>query len=106
MDSSEERAEYDRVEGEFRRGLLPKLRESNVYVGICPEIPDWKFCLELGAAIMLGKPLIVVVPQDRKLPAKLAEIADRVVRLDPESPGAAASEIGHAIQDVICEGRR
>lgn len=46
--------------------------------------PDWQVALTLGAAILLGKPLLFIVrPQDEAaFPPKLMQIADLVIRSD------------------------
>lgn len=75
-------------EGHARNELFPMLRESSVNVSICPSPGhelDPKFCLELGASIMLGLPIIVWLPDDRPIPAGLRRVAHRIVRGDPSS---------------------
>lgn len=81
----------------FRRAereLLPKLRESAAFLGISPPddlTPDPKFCLELGMAIMLGKPIIILVARGRSLPrdSALFRVADEVVtNVDMDDAGA------------------
>ena len=64
-----------------RRELFPKLRDSAVYLGITPEDPDPKYCLELGMAIMLDKPIILLIPEGRTIPrdSHLWRVADEVI---------------------------
>lgn len=60
--------------------LVPMLRDSALYLGICPDgEPDAKFCVELGVAIMLDKPLLIVVPPGRRCPPGLDRIAHVVL---------------------------
>lgn len=52
--------------------------------------PDPKQALEIGYAVLLDKPIIVVVPAGRQGPPGLERIAHRVVRLRarPDTPEA------------------
>jgi hypothetical protein len=73
-----ERAYFDHA----RRTLLPLIRGSAVYLGICPAEPDAKFALELGVAILYDKPLLFIVPKGRTVPAKVRRVADAVIEVD------------------------
>ena len=65
---------------EVKHKLVPLVQHSACYVGIARDgEPDAKFCLELGVAIMLDKPLVVVVPRGRTCPPGLRRVAHRVV---------------------------
>lgn len=58
---------------------------------------------QLGIAIMLGKPLIVVCDSEHPLPAKLALIADRVIVVPSLREGglsAVTEEIQAALQEL------
>lgn len=81
--------EFQRVVTE---GLVPKLKESAVAVAICPseEGVDAKFCVELGAMIMLDKPIVLVRPNAREIPPKLRLVADHIIEAD------ITTEEGHA----------
>jgi hypothetical protein len=43
-----------------------------------------KFALELGFSIMLDKPIIAVVGHGAKVPAKLVQVADSIIEMDPD----------------------
>jgi hypothetical protein len=72
--------------------MAPKLRDSACSISLYPSdgsVGDVKYWVELGATIMMRKPLMVVVMGDAEIPPKLALIADQVVRLpDGVTPGA------------------
>lgn len=72
-----------------RTELLPMLDSSGAAVSICPpedsEI-NVQFCVELGAMILMNKPIILAVPPGRRIPDKLARVADEIVELDLDSP--------------------
>jgi hypothetical protein len=65
-----------------RDELFPMIRDSAVTLSIMPPVDagiDPKWCLELGAMILLDKPIIAIVPPGTRVPAKLARIADEIV---------------------------
>lgn len=78
----------DFADREFQRavteGLVPQLKDSAVAVAICPadEQLDAKFCVELGAMIMLDKPILAFVAPGRHIPDKLLLVADEIVQAD------------------------
>jgi hypothetical protein len=65
-------------------GLVPKLMNSRVCVSLAPAVDqlDAKFATELGAMIMLDKPIIVVVRPGLTISKKLELVADKVVHAD------------------------
>lgn len=80
----------DEADQKFQRvvmeGLVPKLVGSRVCVCLVPTDEEYyidaKFCVELGAMIMLDKPIIAIVQPDAKVPAKLDLVADKIVHAD------------------------
>lgn len=89
----------------FQRDVLPNLRTSHIVVSICPsgpDGPDAKFMLELGAAVMLDKPLLAVVRPGTKIPEKLARVVDRFVELDENDPNLHA-RLSEAVQAMLVD---
>lgn len=82
----------DRFCDHARRELFPKMRRSTLVMTILGE-PDPKLCLEIGAAILLDKPILVIVPQGRRLPLALRTIANKIV------------EVGDGGMDAECQRR-
>jgi len=84
-------------------GLVPKLAESFVAVTVIPEDEDlWvdaKFCLELGAMIMLDKPIIALIQPGMRVPEKLRLVADAIVEADLETDEGQAAII-KAMNDI------
>lgn len=81
--SGEERRDWDSFVEHFRLDSLRKIADSDMFVAIANENEiDPKFCMELGAAIMLDKPLVIVVPPDRVVPLRLQRIASHVIHAD------------------------
>lgn len=63
---------------------LPKLvGDSGIFMSLCPDgEPDAKFCVELGFALMLDKPLMLVAVRGERIPDKLRAVADMVIEYD------------------------
>lgn len=79
---NDEEREFQRVVNE---GLVPKMESSAYCVSILPPEGyklDAKFCVELGAMIMLDKPIITIVTPGETVPPKLAMISDHIIEAD------------------------
>lgn len=62
--------------------LVPKMRNTGAVISLVPATEtDVKFAVELGFAIMLGKPIIAVVRPGTQVPPKLVLVADEIVEL-------------------------
>jgi hypothetical protein len=67
--------------------MVPKLAGSSVAFSLVPQGGEYaqgdvKYWVELGAAIMLDKPIVVVAAPGQALPERLVRVADEVVRAD------------------------
>jgi hypothetical protein len=80
MSSKEDRAWAD-YSNRFRREVLPKLMDSAVFLSIGSEVGtfDVRQATELGAALLIGKPIMLVVPPGRTLSPQLLRAADEVI---------------------------
>ncbi|MGH9343144.1 MAG: hypothetical protein ACRD3Y_04590 [Bryobacteraceae bacterium] len=86
--------------------MIPKLRGSALSLTILGGNIDPKLCCELGAAILLDKPLIILVPdKEAKVPANLKRVATRIIFGAPSDPGI-FEEIEAAIRDVAKNDQR
>lgn len=84
--------------------MFPKLKASAMSVTLIPNGPgDVKLWVEMGAAIMLNKPIIVVLCGDAPLPPKLALIADDVVRMVTPEDVEGQADMQAAIERVLSE---
>jgi hypothetical protein len=87
------------MEDEFyrqaREGLFPKMKDSALSITIVGD-PDPKLCMELGAAILFDKPIVVIVPEGKKLSANLSRVASAVVQGDVRQP-----KVKQRLQDAI-----
>lgn len=89
-----------------RRELFPRLRDSAIYIGITPEEPDPKYCLELGMAILLDKPIILLLPEGRTLArdSHLWRVADEVLEdIDFSDPAIDRDRVLDTIGRVLVE---
>lgn len=98
-------AQIARELAEFRddadRNLFPKVRDSGLFLTITPSDgkPDAKFCLELGYALMLDKPIITLKRPDQTIPGKLFLVSDKIVEVDIRDTDEAALAIQAAIEE-------
>jgi hypothetical protein len=83
--------------------MLPKLAGSAVTISLVPQDRegDVKFWVELGASIMLDKPLIAVLLGDAPCPRKLALVADEIVRCPNGIDPASSEELAVALKRVL-----
>lgn len=79
--------------------MVPAMKDSALVASIVPsEEGDVQFWVELGASIMLNKPIIAVLFGDRDIPPKLKLIADEIVRLPEGVNPQAAEDLAQAIK--------
>lgn len=78
----QERGEWDDIVLHTRE-VLPMMEGSAIVMSLAPSgKPDAKYCIELGLAIMLDKPLLVVALAGQPVPARLRRAADEVIEAD------------------------
>ncbi len=91
---------FDDWEQSVRDDLVPKLRGSAVMAQIVPgDDPDVKCAVELGMAILLDKPLILIVTPGRRVPERLARAADALIEWDGVSPDV-GERVAAAMRDI------
>jgi hypothetical protein len=80
MTDKEDRAWRD-YSNRFRREVLPKLLDSAIFMSIGSEVGtfDVRQATELGAALLMGKPILLVIPRGRKISPQLRRAADEVI---------------------------
>lgn len=86
---------------QWAKRAIHGLDQSRIFVGILDDQPlsaaRVKFTLQLGHALLNGKPIVLTVPNGTELPAKLRAIADRVVYYTPGDP----ESLTHALTPVL-----
>lgn len=87
--------EFRRYAAHALEEMLPKLSGSEFCVSIAPSPGgegkgrgDVKYWVELGASIMLDKPILVIAAPGQKLPERLRRVADEVFEVDWTSADA------------------
>ena len=88
-------------------GLFQKIKASAVGLTIAGN-PDPKICLELGAMILLDKPIIVCVPEGRTVSANLKRVASAIVYGNPadEKTGRQLNEALRSVMDNDTRSRQ
>lgn len=85
--------------------LVPRMKASEAVATVFTGRVDVKLAVETGVAVLLDKPLILVVPPGVKIPDKLVRIADRIVEWAPDDTQATADRVAAAMAQLIAEGR-
>jgi hypothetical protein len=82
--------------------MLPKLKDSDLNASLIPTDGegDPKFWVELGASIMMDKPIIAIVQPGQILPRKLRMVTDEIVVCDMNDPEQVAA-LAQKIQEVM-----
>ena len=88
-----------------KKDMMPKMKESAMSITIFHPDPDPKLCVELGAAILYDKPLIILVPPGRIVPNNLRRVASAIVEGDIDDP-AVQQKMQQAIDHVYKNDRR
>ena len=76
--------EFRRFAQDWIKRVLPNMKDSAMVMTIAPNggEADVKMAVEIGFAILLDKPLIVVAPPGRHMAERLLRIADHVITED------------------------
>lgn len=97
---------FKRWADDMRKRLIPKMKDSANILMIAPNLSETKFdiqfAVQIGAAILLEKPLILVVGVGRVVPPKLLAIADKIVNVDFNDMNDAGmqEQIARALTDL------
>lgn len=93
--------DFRKIEESFRVDCLPKLAQSKFVIGICdPENVDGFLLMQLGAAVLLDKPLVIVALKGIWIPARMRELADEVVEIESMKDLAGQERLAQAIRRV------
>lgn len=82
--SPDERKQWDEFVEHFRRDALEKMTDSAFVMSLVPDKGglDVKFAVELGASIMLDKPILAIVQPGAEVPDKLRSVCEEIVEAD------------------------
>ena len=85
--------------------MFPMMESSAISITILGK-PDPKLCLELGAAILFDKPIIVVAAEGMPIPANLKRCASAIVQGNVVQDKTTRDRLTQAIHDVMASDRR
>jgi len=76
-------------------GRLEELGQSALFAGIVtPNYLKSPECmLQIGAALCLNKPIVLIVFDRTDVPPKLAQVADKIIMASREDPSSASAEL-------------
>lgn len=95
-------AEWDRFVDHVRKDAARKIAGSSAFISLCPEGEvDIKFAVELGLAILYGKPIIAIAIAGRPVPGRLGEIADAVVEIADMDTEAGQADLQEKLLPVL-----
>lgn len=86
------------------REVFPKIADSRFVVSLFSGKVDAKIAVELGAALLLDKPIVFVVYGDHTIPPHLAKLATRVVTIGSDEDlgsGPGAERLQAALTEVM-----
>lgn len=81
--------------------MFPKMKVSAMTLVIGTEDPDIKLALEIGAAILFDKPLLVVMLKGRKVSAGLRRVAHTVIEIDDFISPESMAQVREAITNML-----
>jgi hypothetical protein len=83
--------------------MVPKMDSSAFVISLVPadRTGDVKFWVELGASIMMGKPILIVAVGDQQLSDKLLKIADEVVYVPDGDVMGASPAVKQAVRRMM-----
>jgi glycosyltransferase A (GT-A) superfamily protein (DUF2064 family) len=85
------------------RDMFPKMQASVLSMVIATGKPDAKLALEIGAAVLFDKPMVVVVQRGVVLPETLRRIARAIVVIDDFTSAADQEAVAVAIKSAIAK---
>jgi len=86
---------------QFDRNGLPKIISSAMVIAINDGRPDPKMCLEIGAAVLLDKPIVITAMRGKPVPKNLQLVATRIIEI--ENPSEISESEKALIEDAIYE---
>ena len=88
------------------KDMMPKMKSSAFVMSLYPRdgLPDPKFCMELGAALMMDKPILMIVSDNIAIPQRLRELVTRTVTINGTEMNSDNKErIQVAISEMLTE---
>ena len=80
--SPSEMKQWEEFAEHTRKKTLPNMENSKMVMSLVPKgKTDVKFNVELGSAIMMDKPIVLLVMPNTTIPVRLARVADAIIEL-------------------------
>jgi hypothetical protein len=86
---------------EIADASLPGIRSSALVISVLSGNVDPQLCLQIGAALLMDKPLILTAVQGAWIPARLRQLADVVIEGGSLSDPEMREKLQAAIQQVM-----
>lgn len=80
--------------------MAEQLARSHCFVMHYSGKMDFKICSELGAGVLLNKPIVIMAPAGVSIPGKLIAVADEIVTWNSH-PETHAENVAAAILRVV-----
>lgn len=84
------------------REMFPKMKGSVLSLVIGGE-PDGKLALEVGAAVLFNKPIVLVAVKGRKIPDGLRRMAHKIIEIDDFSSDEGRDKVVQALDEIAGE---
>ena len=103
--SSEDQEKFDEWAKHQRETNIKNMAESAAVMSIYPRSSEFDidFALQLGAAILMGKPILIMVSPGQEIPGKLRQFADRVVEVSQDDIDTGGGSLRDAVMSFIAE---
>jgi len=85
---------------DVQENMVPRMQASGAVVSIQQGTTDVKLAVELGMALLLGKPLILAVTPGVEVPEGLRRAADDIIEFDMTEPAATAQAVRDAMDRI------
>ena len=101
--SPADRRDWDRWVASVREGTVQQMADSAFVASLVPDDGevDVKFAVELGLAIMLGKPIVAIAVAGRPVPGRLREVADAVIEIADMDTEAGRAELQAKLMPLL-----
>jgi hypothetical protein len=93
-------------------GMIDLVRSSAFVMMVDPDKADLRMALQIGVAVLYGKPLLLVTHKGEKIPQRARDVADEIVELasndlnHPENQAKIVAAIVRLTDKIKAQERR
>jgi hypothetical protein len=98
--------ELQQLLGEANRRLIPILKDSAFQIGIFDGRISAQFCLEIGAAVCLDKPILLVALRGCDIPLNLLKVAKEIIYANRVGDPGVEDQIKAAISRMVSKEKK